>query len=40
MEVLPIKGNPFRTDFDVTLSGQDLITYDEKLGFMLFGGKF
>lgn len=41
MEVLPIKGNMFRTDFEVTISEQFENTYeDDDLEFILLGGKF
>ena len=42
MEVLPIKGNMFRTDFEVTISDPEQFdsTSDNDLEFILLGGKF
>ena len=41
MEVLPIKGNMFKTDFEVTLTEEfENISDDEELEFILLGGKF
>ena len=40
MEVLPIKGNMFKTDFEVTISEQSDNIADDDLEYILFGGKF
>ena len=42
MEVLPIKGNMFKSDFKVTLTESTSIENleDDELKFILLGGKF